>query len=223
MSWKGSLNEWRATMLNYYKAINSWMPIQTTSEEFIDDTYHDTTENIVAIGNSCGAAKDVLSRYNLKGDIYKYIQEHHSSIGTDIHKGREGNCTEFLAGFYTWVAAGRPAKIPVRPPYLPPVYDPDPDPEPKPDPTPEPTPDEPCPRGRQYQAPLIGGCDSGYYREKKWGRDLCICEEGESAENWLTKFADYLSGNFKMVLIAMIVIVIGVVFIKLSSKKVSVG
>ena len=80
-----------------------------------------------------------------------------------------------------------------------------------------------CPRGRQYQAPLFGGCDPGYYREKLWGRDLCICEEGASAANALTKLGDYLSGNLKMVLIAMVVIVIGVVTVKLASKKVSVG
>ena len=87
----------------------------------------------------------------------------------------------------------------------------------------DPTPSGPCPRGRQYQAPLIGGCEPGYYREKRWGRDLCICEEGASAETSLDKLGDYLSGNLKMILIVIVVIVLGLVVMKVASKKVSVG
>ena len=88
---------------------------------------------------------------------------------------------------------------------------------------PEPAPTDNCPRGRQYQAPLIGGCDPGYYREKQWGRDLCICEVGASAETSWDKLGDYLSGNLKMILIVIIVVVFGVVLMKVASKKVSVG
>lgn len=91
---------------------------------------------------------------------------------------------------------------------------------------PDPEPSEskgPCPRGRQYQAPLIGGCDFGYYREKLWGRDLCICEEGASAATPLTKLGEYLSDNLKMILIVIVVIVLGIVVMKVASKKVSVG
>lgn len=80
-----------------------------------------------------------------------------------------------------------------------------------------------CPRGRQYQAPLIGGCDPGYYRQKKWGRDMCICEAGASAETSFDKLGAYLSGNLKMVLIVIVVIVIGLVVMQVASKKVSVG
>lgn len=79
---------------------------------------------------------------------------------------------------------------------------------------PDPTPTSDCPRGRQYQAPLFGGCDSGYYREKKWGRDLCICEKGASAETSLSKLADWTSGNIKIVVIGMVVIVIAMFIIK---------
>jgi hypothetical protein len=80
-----------------------------------------------------------------------------------------------------------------------------------------------CPRGRQYQAPLVGGCDFGYYREKLWGRDLCICEKGSAAETSWDKLGDYLSGNLKMILIVIVVIVLGLVVMKVASKKVSVG
>jgi hypothetical protein len=80
-----------------------------------------------------------------------------------------------------------------------------------------------CPRGRQYQAPIFGGCDPGYYREKTWGRDLCICEEGASAATWYTDLAGWASGNIKLVMILFVVLIVGMVLIKLASKKVSVG
>ena len=85
----------------------------------------------------------------------------------------------------------------------------------------EPTGD--CPRGRQYQAPTFGNCDPGYYREKLWGKDLCVCEKGPSAETSWDKLGKYLSGNLKMILIVIVVIVIGMVIMKVASKKVSVG
>lgn len=97
-------------------------------------------------------------------------------------------------------------------------------PPPEPEPTPEPeVPTGPCPRGRRYQAPILGNCDPGYYREKTLGRDMCVCEEGAAAETPLDKLGDYLSGNLKMILIVVVVIVIGMVVMKVASKKVSVG
>lgn len=33
-----------------------------------------------------------------------------------------------------------------------------------------------CPRGSLYEAPLRGDCDLGYRMDKRWGRDMCICE-----------------------------------------------
>ena len=90
-------------------------------------------------------------------------------------------------------------------------------------PSPAPKPKGDCPRGRQYQAPLIGGCDPGYYREKKWGRDLCVCELGASAETSWSKLGDFFSGNLKMVLIVVVIAILGIVVIKVASKKVSIG
>jgi hypothetical protein len=87
--------------------------------------------------------------------------------------------------------------------------------------TPEPSGN--CPRGRQYQAPIFGGCDPGYYREKKWGRDLCICEKGASAATWYTDLAGWASGNMKLVMILFVVLIVGLVIMKLASKKVSIG
>lgn len=91
------------------------------------------------------------------------------------------------------------------------------------DPEPEPGATGECPKGAKYQAPIFGNCDTGYYREKRWGRDMCICEEGQFAATPWSKLADYLGGNIKMILIAMVIIVIGVMGVKLASKKVSVG
>lgn len=98
--------------------------------------------------------------------------------------------------------------------------DPPPDPDPwwKSDPDPAPAPASgPCPRGREYQAPLFGGCDPGYYREKSWGRDMCVCEEGASAETGFDKLGDFFSGNIKMLVIGMVAITIAIFAIKMRS------
>ena len=116
MSWKKTLNEWRASMLAYYLVINKHMPIQMVDEDFIEDKYDDTTEHIVKIGGgSCDAAKEVLNDYKLKGDIFNYIQEHHSSIGTDIYRGNEKRCEDFLVDFYSWLSDQRPVNTPKMP------------------------------------------------------------------------------------------------------------
>lgn len=80
-----------------------------------------------------------------------------------------------------------------------------------------------CPRGAQYQAPIFGNCDPGYYREKSWGRDMCICEAGQFAATPWSKTANWITGNIKIVLIVMVIIVIGVVGMKLATKRVSIG
>jgi hypothetical protein len=98
------LQEWRARNLKYYKLITRWMPIKMTSEEFIDNRYSATTKNIAKISGSCRAAREVLSGYNEKEDIYRYLKEHHSSIGTDIYHNDGGRCTAFLVGYYDWLA-----------------------------------------------------------------------------------------------------------------------
>ena len=98
------LQEWRARNLKYYKLIFRWMPIKMTSEEFIDNQYSATTKNIAKICGSCRAAREVLSGYNEKEDIYRYLKEHHSSIGTDIYHNDSRRCTAFLVGYYDWLA-----------------------------------------------------------------------------------------------------------------------
>ena len=75
-----------------------------TSETFIENKFSETTENIAKICDSCRAAKAVLGGYNQQEDIYKYLQAHHSSIGTDIHHNNRKKCTAFLVGYYDWLA-----------------------------------------------------------------------------------------------------------------------
>ena len=98
------LQEWRARNLKYYKLIARWMPINMTPEEFIDNQYSATTKNIAKISGSCQAARSVLKGYNEKEDIYRYLKEHHSSIGTDICHNDSRRCTAFLVGYYDWLA-----------------------------------------------------------------------------------------------------------------------
>lgn len=102
-------------MLGYYKVINDWMPIKITSDEFINDQFHNTTAYITKIANSVDAARDVLEEWELEQDIYNYIHSHHSSIGTDIYHNDEVKCSAFLVSYYDWLAEERTPEIPSLP------------------------------------------------------------------------------------------------------------
>ncbi|RZN38118.1 MAG: hypothetical protein EFT35_05120 [Methanophagales archaeon ANME-1-THS] len=81
-----------------------------------------------------------------------------------------------------------------------------------------------CPYGYRYEKPLLGNCDPNYTLVKTWGRDVCECNaQRGNISRLLERFGAWLSKNIQMMAVVIIVIILGMVFFKISIKSVLGG
>lgn len=207
------------------------LPAQPNTQTLAHGTVKEVANEVDYLGKTVNKRSqpcvEVAEIVDHCGPTARLYQREKTGSSRYIPTSGENRCRDWLSGYYAWLAAALAAEAEEL---APPTILPDPDSwriglrDPRdPGETVDPIPEGDCPRGRQYQAPILGNCDDGYYREKSWGRDLCICEAGAAAETSFDKLGAYLSGNLKMVLIVIVVIVIGLVVMQVAQKKVSVG
>lgn len=206
------------------------LPAQPNTQTIAHGTVKEVANEVDYLGKTvnkrsqpCIEVAEIVDHCGATARLY---QREKTGSSRYIPTSGENRCRAWLSGYYAWLAAALDAEAEEL---APPPLIPDPDSwrrglkDPRDPDDPGETPEGKCPRGRQYQAPIMGNCDPGYYREKSWGRDMCICEAGASAETSLDKLGEYLSGNLKMILIVIVVIILGMVVMQVASKKVSVG